>query len=377
MPTRNMTALFGVLHRKTPGDTVRVRVLRDGKTQTVAAQLGTRGQREIEAGQVIVPKLIHRLRRYQWMRGSDTQRALNTIANEAARSSVEIFRDGKRIARGVIVNRDGLLLTKANPLEDGNDLTVRLPNGRSVKGSVMAVDRSYDLALVKVEATGLTAVQWADSNAADAQGRWVVSVGDRRSPVLTASIIGTGRFEVPSEPGTLGILIGDVQAGGVAIRQVFKDTAAEAIGLQSGDVITRVAGKKVENQVALVRAIQSHEVGETIAIEVLRGDDRMELYPKLARRVEGMGLSRNERMDHMTGKLSLRAAGFPVAFQHDGVIEPGDCGGAIVNLDGKVIGINIARAGRIETFALPADIVRQRIARMRGAQAQAELNRSE
>ena len=34
-----------------------------------------------------------------------------------------------------------------------------------------------------------------------------------------------------------------------------------------------------------------------------------------------------------------------------------DCGGPLVDLSGKVIGINIARAGRTETYALPADVV--------------------
>jgi serine protease Do len=43
-----------------------------------------------------------------------------------------------------------------------------------------------------------------------------------------------------------------------------------------------------------------------------------------------------------------------MAFQHDTVLRPADCGGPIVDLDGRVIGFNIARAGRTESYALPA-----------------------
>jgi serine protease Do len=35
------------------------------------------------------------------------------------------------------------------------------------------------------------------------------------------------------------------------------------------------------------------------------------------------------------------------------------CGGPLVNLDGKAIGLNIARAGRVTTYALPARLVKR------------------
>ena len=35
------------------------------------------------------------------------------------------------------------------------------------------------------------------------------------------------------------------------------------------------------------------------------------------------------------------------------------CGGPLVNLDGKAVGLNIARADRVATYALPARLVKQ------------------
>ncbi|NOZ38750.1 MAG: serine protease, partial [Planctomycetes bacterium] len=67
--------------------------------------------------------------------------------------------------------------------------------------------------------------------------------------------------------------------------------------------------------------------------------------------------------------LSQRRFGFPSAFQHDTVIKPSDCGGPVVDLDGKVVGFNLARAGRTETYAIPADVVAGLIEEMKRGSA--------
>ena len=59
--------------------------------------------------------------------------------------------------------------------------------------------------------------------------------------------------------------------------------------------------------------------------------------------------------------------GFQRVLQHDTVLEPEDCGGPLVDLEGRVVGVNIARAGRIETLAIPAREVQALIAQMTAA----------
>ena len=61
----------------------------------------------------------------------------------------------------------------------------------------------------------------------------------------------------------------------------------------------------------------------------------------------------------MVGEVSLRAEGFEQVIEHDTVLHPWLCGGPLVNLDGKAIGLNIARAGRVTTYALPAQLVQR------------------
>ena len=43
---------------------------------------------------------------------------------------------------------------------------------------------------------------------------------------------------------------------------------------------------------------------------------------------------------------------FPNALQHDLTIRPDECGGPIVNLDGQVVGVNVARGGRVKSYAI-------------------------
>ena len=62
-------------------------------------------------------------------------------------------------------------------------------------------------------------------------------------------------------------------------------------------------------------------------------------------------------MNQMGTSISARRDGFPAVIQHDSPLTANTCGGPLVSLEGKVIGINIARSGRVESFALPSDVV--------------------
>ena len=61
------------------------------------------------------------------------------------------------------------------------------------------------------------------------------------------------------------------------------------------------------------------------------------------------------RMQRSLGRLSERTSGYPDAIQHDIPLPPELCGGPLFNLKGKCIGINVSRAGRTKTYAIPAD----------------------
>ena len=59
-------------------------------------------------------------------------------------------------------------------------------------------------------------------------------------------------------------------------------------------------------------------------------------------------------MERMGTELSLVRSGFPSVIQTDMQLDRGRCGGPVVDLDGKVIGVAIARADRTRSFIIPA-----------------------
>ena len=66
-------------------------------------------------------------------------------------------------------------------------------------------------------------------------------------------------------------------------------------------------------------------------------------------------LSNWEGEDFANGGVSLRNDNFPEVLQHDIPLLPADMGGPVATLEGKVVGINIARVDRVTTFALPVE----------------------
>src|SRR5262249_21344214 len=134
-----------------------------------------------------------------------------------------------------------------------------------------------------------------------------------------------------------------------------KSPAAKA-GLKAGDVVLQVSGKAVKGPGSLVALISGFKAGKTVRLQIKRGDKIEELEATLAKRPSSL-FNRADLQNSMGSKLSDRRGGFPAILQHDQVIKPTDCGGPLVDLDGKAVGINIARAGRVESYAIPTESV--------------------
>lgn len=77
---------------------------------------------------------------------------------------------------GVIIRSNGYILTNNHVVEGARRIDVVLKNGRTLRGEVVGTDPDVDLAVVKVNATGLTAAPFADSDSARV-GEWVVAIG--------------------------------------------------------------------------------------------------------------------------------------------------------------------------------------------------------
>jgi Do/DeqQ family serine protease len=77
---------------------------------------------------------------------------------------------------GMIISSDGYVLTNNHVVEDALTITVRTKDGKILPAKIKGRDPSTDLAVIKVDASGLTSAKLGDSDAAKV-GEWVVAVG--------------------------------------------------------------------------------------------------------------------------------------------------------------------------------------------------------
>lgn len=83
------------------------------------------------------------------------------------------------VGTGFVVDEDGYILTNSHVVNDGDaeSITVELADGREFSGTVLWSDPSIDLAIVKIDATGLTAVELGDSDEVQT-GAYAVAIGN-------------------------------------------------------------------------------------------------------------------------------------------------------------------------------------------------------
>ena len=81
------------------------------------------------------------------------------------------------VGTGIIVGSNGVILTNDHVVSGATSIQVTLPNGQTVAGTVYGVSSTTDLAIVKVNETGLTAATLGESSTLQV-GQTVVAIGD-------------------------------------------------------------------------------------------------------------------------------------------------------------------------------------------------------
>ncbi len=109
-------------------------------------------------------------------------------------------RELQSLGSGFIISSDGYILTNAHVVGSADGITVRLTDKREFKAKMIGFDKRTDVALIKIEATGLPKITQGDPNALKV-GEWVLAIG---SPFgfdnsVTAGIVSAKGRSLPQE----------------------------------------------------------------------------------------------------------------------------------------------------------------------------------
>ncbi|MEX5218124.1 MAG: Do family serine endopeptidase [Nitrospira sp.] len=147
---------------------------------------------------------------------------------------------------GVIVTADGYIVTNNHVVAEAVDVEVVLADRRQYKGRVVATDPKTDVAVVKINATGLPTVSWGDSSAL-VVGDFVLAIGNPLGLSRTATFgivsavgradVGVADFEdfiqtdAPINPGNSGGALVNINGELVGINTAIASPTGGSVGV--------------------------------------------------------------------------------------------------------------------------------------------------
>jgi serine protease Do len=147
------------------------------------------------------------------------------------------------VGSGFILSADGYVLTNAHVVDGANEIYVTLTDKREFKGRVVGLDKRTDVALVKVEASGLPKLNLGESRIVRV-GQWVLAIG---SPfglenTVTAGIVSakareTGEYlpfiqtDVAVNPGNSGGPLINMRGEVIGINSQILSESGGSIGI--------------------------------------------------------------------------------------------------------------------------------------------------
>ncbi|PQO27700.1 trypsin-like peptidase domain-containing protein [Blastopirellula marina] len=308
------------------------------------------------------------MKRIHQRNSSEVLGAFQGVVNHARSATVELKRGGKQVALGGIVDSNGLIVTKGslvNTYDDEAPLVVETANGdQYLTSEIVALDKEHDLALIRIDARNLPVMEIAADNK-PAVGSILATSGLDEQPVAIG-VYGLEPHKVEVKNAMLGVMLSQ-RPGPAVVDQVVESSAADSAGILAEDIILSINDTAIETGTHLIETVRTFEPGDSLRLTLRRAEQEMQLSVILGEWVAGRGQARHEFQNHLGGELSTRRSGFPAVFQHDSYLQPEQCGGPVVNLDGKVVGLNIARAGRVATYAIPGNELSTAVTKMLSA----------
>jgi S1-C subfamily serine protease len=166
---------------------------------------------------------------------------------------------------------------------------------------------------------------------------------------------------------------------GVKIKDVDEKSGAHAAGLKPGNVILKVGERPISGLLELKNALIGVTPGAKVSLLVKAdgGENKIEVTlgnrPQLPQYANG----RLEKMERMGGQVSQVRDSFTQVIQTDMRPKPNQVGGPVVDLQGRVLGVTMARADRTRSFVMPAAAVVDLLKKEAGNPAMAQVRQEE
>ncbi len=234
------------------------------------------------------------------------------------------------VGSGFIISADGTILTNAHVVDGATEVTVRLADKREFKAKVLGADAKTDVAVIKIDATGLPTVKIGDTRKLRV-GEWVAAIG---SPfglehTVTAGIVSAKSRNLPDErlvpfiqtdvavnPGNSGGPLFNMNGEVVGINSQIFSTSGGYMGLSFAIPID--LAMKVKDQLVAYGKVTRGRIGVVV----------QQVTPALAESF-GLGTPRGALVSNVEPNAPAAQAGLQsgdviVAFNGKPIAESGE-----------------------------------------------------
>ncbi len=174
------------------------------------------------------------------------------------------------LGSGVIVDRNGYILTNNHVVKDADEIKIKLSDGREFKGKVVGTDPKTDLAVIKIDSNHLPIIKWGDSDKMRV-GETVLAIGNPfgLNQTITSGIVSaTGRANVgiadyedfiqtdaPINPGNSGGALVNVRGELIGINTAIFSTSGgyQGIGFAIPSNMSKVVMESLVKKGKVVR----------------------------------------------------------------------------------------------------------------------------
>lgn len=288
--------------------------------------------------------------------GQESSDALAPLRDDASAATARIVdAKGKPVITGTWLGKDGYLVTKASEVPHLEKARLRWPDGRLTAIREVRREATFDLVLAQsIDTAEVKAAEPAPSRTLTF-GQWLAAPaqGGKR---FCIGVLSAQKREIKGWGAAMGVRMDDkgTTKNGVRITGIAEDGPAALAGLQVDDVLLSLAGEKIGKYQRVHEIMTKRQPGEEIEVSYQRNGKEAKASIRLASRTKV--LANWEGEDFANGGVSIRTDNFAQVLQHDLPLGPQDMGGPLLNLEGQVVGINIARVDRVTTFALPTEV---------------------